>query len=440
MLLGLAALLVWTGEAAWGQDLNNRAPSAVLELSERFLEVKDEGHWFVEFYAPWCGHCKRLAPVWEQLAHVVADEIPQVRVAKLDATRFSSVTSELDIHGFPTLKYFRNGQVMDYHGDRTKQALVDFVRKAYGPQVRPIYPEPRYFAARYQEHVAGGFFVLVSPDAEEENESQLSKAFSSVANDRFTKSFFFSAKGSSLPSNVSFQGQPPLVLAIGTEGVLQYKPDVDGDLLKWVDCHRHAFFPELSYGSLHDVGESCHRLLLILVSDIVQRKTKNSPAHKLEKMIQSTARRFSADLADTFQLSWTDGNEIANSIVLGNVQIPSLLVLNVSSQEFALPEDSVHNMTEESLHEWLLSVKAGTVTMYGGRGLWQRVKRAAWDVYSTLCLMFSTQPLLSVCLFGLPTGILAIICYTLCSVDMSEETQDLYRESDEEEEDHEKYE
>lgn len=58
----------------------------------------------VEFYAPWCGHCKRLAPIWEQLGHELAEDLPDVRVAKLDATRFPNVASALGIHGFPSIK------------------------------------------------------------------------------------------------------------------------------------------------------------------------------------------------------------------------------------------------------------------------------------------------------------------------------------------------
>lgn len=43
----------------------------------------EKGKWFVEFYAPWCGHCKALQPIWENLADSLKNEI---HVGKVDVT------------------------------------------------------------------------------------------------------------------------------------------------------------------------------------------------------------------------------------------------------------------------------------------------------------------------------------------------------------------
>lgn len=76
----------------------------------------------VKYYAPWCGHCKKLAPIWDELAESVND-IPDVVIAKFDAT--ANEVKGLQIRGYPTLKWFpkdnKNG--VDYDEGRE---LADF--------------------------------------------------------------------------------------------------------------------------------------------------------------------------------------------------------------------------------------------------------------------------------------------------------------------------
>jgi len=81
----------------------------------------------VEFYAPWCGHCKKLAPVYDELAKQFSG-IPSVVIAKIDATA-NDVDPKLGIRGFPTLKFFpaTNKTPVEYNGDRTQEDLVTFV-------------------------------------------------------------------------------------------------------------------------------------------------------------------------------------------------------------------------------------------------------------------------------------------------------------------------
>lgn len=72
----------------------------------------------MKFYAPWCGHCKKLAPVWEQLASELKD-VPNLVIAKFDAT--ANEVDGLEIRGYPTLKFYAKGNKanpVDYNGGR----------------------------------------------------------------------------------------------------------------------------------------------------------------------------------------------------------------------------------------------------------------------------------------------------------------------------------
>jgi len=86
-------------------------------------ETKDV---LVEFYAPWCGHCKNLAPKYEELAKEFAPH-SSIVIAKVDATENDTPA---DIKGFPTLLLYPSGgkkTPLTYKGERSKQAMSDWI-------------------------------------------------------------------------------------------------------------------------------------------------------------------------------------------------------------------------------------------------------------------------------------------------------------------------
>jgi len=113
--------------------------AAVLQLTaDNFPQGIEKGVTFIKFFAPWCGHCKRLAPTWQQLAEKFVGNA-NVKIAKVDCTLQENrdLCSEQDVNGFPTLFIYRNGEkISEYNGSRSLDDLYDFANSHIAEKAR----------------------------------------------------------------------------------------------------------------------------------------------------------------------------------------------------------------------------------------------------------------------------------------------------------------
>ncbi|KAI0375634.1 protein disulfide isomerase [Pilatotrama ljubarskyi] len=103
-------------------------------VGKQFDEIvfDDDKDVFVEFYASWCGHCKRLKPTWDSLGEHFANVKDRLTIAKMEATENDlPPTVPFRISGFPTLKFKKAGSrdFIDYDGDRSLESLIAFVEE-----------------------------------------------------------------------------------------------------------------------------------------------------------------------------------------------------------------------------------------------------------------------------------------------------------------------
>lgn len=100
--------------------------------ADNFKQKLKENHWsFVDFFAPWCIHCTRLAPTWEAFAKTVHDKDIRVKVFKVDCTKHDFLCREQQISGYPTLRVYKSdvAQHPDYYGKRTVSTLQAWMER-----------------------------------------------------------------------------------------------------------------------------------------------------------------------------------------------------------------------------------------------------------------------------------------------------------------------
>ncbi|KAL3066680.1 hypothetical protein OYC64_016594 [Pagothenia borchgrevinki] len=159
----------------------------ILHINNFARALSENQYLLVEFYAPWCGHCKKLEPVYAEAAGKLKEEeeAAGIRLAKVDVIEEKELGDEFEIGSFPTLKLFINGdrkQPLDFSGKRTAEGMVQWLKRRAGPGV-PVLDSADSAAQFIDSHniTVVGFFDNL--------ESEEAKVFKELAFD-FTDSEF----------------------------------------------------------------------------------------------------------------------------------------------------------------------------------------------------------------------------------------------------------
>ena len=105
--------------------------SNVIELNSNNFDniIKQYDSILIKFYAPWCGHCKKLEPEFKKAALILKESQSNSVLGSLDCTENKDICNKYDIKGYPTLLYFKNGKSSIYNGERTADGIIFWLNK-----------------------------------------------------------------------------------------------------------------------------------------------------------------------------------------------------------------------------------------------------------------------------------------------------------------------
>lgn len=111
--------------------------------------------------APWCGHCKALAPEYASAATALKEDGSSVKLGKVDATENKALATKFGVRGYPTLKFFVSGNEKEYNGGRKSADIVSWLKKKTGDPCKAVSTKEEVEAELAAAHftVLGAFAV-----------------------------------------------------------------------------------------------------------------------------------------------------------------------------------------------------------------------------------------------------------------------------------------
>ncbi|GBE79006.1 hypothetical protein SCP_0202030 [Sparassis crispa] len=253
--------------AAPARDLN---PSGtVLELNENtFRDVVDDGMIFVKFFAPWCGHCKKLAPVWRELAVEMQHKLA---IAEVNCDDHNALCHAEGVTGFPMLVYYggKDGGKTEYTSGRKLEQLKAFAEKISGPPMREMNFEDLH--ARVEEHPV--LYLLLHPPTSNWPINHLLDASHIL----FGSPPIYTSTSSRLYSHFGITPDASIILALkdgddaAPAAVYQFTTQANADhekesLTSWLLRNRLPLSLALSSDNFQDVMNAPHKPLVVLAA------------------------------------------------------------------------------------------------------------------------------------------------------------------------------
>eukprot|EP00732_Lithocolla_globosa_P004579 Lithocolla_globosa_v1_NODE_4305_length_1466_cov_26.164422.p1 type:complete len:449 gc:universal NODE_4305_length_1466_cov_26.164422:1411-65(-) len=307
------------------------ATASVLQLTEENFDstIAANENILVEFYAPWCGHCKNLGPKFDE----AAEQLEGIaHLAAVDCTTSETVCQQHAIRGYPTLKHFRNGEATDFQGARETATIVAFMKKRAMPIVSIVSDEVEFSQSDQ--------VVVVAHVAPEDQEGL--EAFRAAATRLSERATFGAVLGQPAPVTLYKQFD---------ERKMDYNGDMDG-LVEWLTVNSIPTMDDIGPDNYQFYIDSGKPLAYLFIGDDTDRSTVGPQVEQVARILKGKMNFVYIDAAQY-------GGH-ADNLNLKVGQWPAFAVSNTENgQKFPISQDT--QLTTETVLQHCEGVLSGAI-------------------------------------------------------------------------------
>jgi protein disulfide-isomerase A1 len=311
------------------------------------------GYWLVEFYAPWCTHCKQLAPILNDVARDI-ESSEELRIGKVDCIANKQSTSDYNISGFPTLLYFKHGITGKYEGPRTREALTTFMLRMATPILSEL-PDMSELRSFYEIHPIA--FCLTVPSNDYLESVAWKTQFETVAKRMHLHATFVTHTSSAVtvPTISKHEnGRDSVVFVKKGAGPISVS-----EIEEFVEAHNIPFMNRFDSHNFKKLG-SLKKVLAMVVVD----PSKAAVADNLIQHLDASGSALKPADRDKFVFGSIDGVKWSKFMRQYGVEsVPSVVLLDLTVDKFIAvplaPEAAAGTGTETSPVDHIASVLEG---------------------------------------------------------------------------------
>lgn len=318
------------------------------------------------------------------------------------------MASHFGVRGFPTIMYIDSERNIEFLGDRNKDEMLEFVKRLSGPSIRKLSGCDDLEKVKRQH----GVFFINFADEPTSNYSAIADQFHS------TDWFYFLDKQC---PNYEFNSIYCVKTSLRNSAILKQFDSSTQSLADWIRLERFPKFIRIGLTNLHYLMSTDKLLAIVLIKESKVGRFTTNKEREYYEILEQQANAYPHN--DQFIFGWTNQLDMINSIAIRTIDpIPTYIFINASTMNYYLYEDDANDKlnNEQQLIKVLDSFvnKEPILIVQGGNDHWSKLKRLGYDGFSTVSLMFESNPILTVILFGLPITFFSIIIYCSCCSDM----------------------